>query len=257
MQFQRRKKREDTEMTTLTRMLERAGDAQRSGLYWTDFPSKGKLALKIRKLARSEVREDLIAMRSSLEPPVSVRTTSKRSLDKDASSPIGKPKRSKRGASVPVLGRQSSSDSTQSAESASELSKGLNSVSSASVAVMNGSEALDTCSSSSEQGSLLNNSREDSRAEKTSSVESEEPVYCVCRGIDDGSLMVECEGCREWFHARCIGEEQVWTQPVFFCDACKSLGMQPEASSDQVSLFSEVSHDEDAGMNRLVPSIMV
>jgi hypothetical protein len=29
--------------------------------------------------------------------------------------------------------------------------------------------------------------------------------YCLCRGGDDGSAMVECEVCAEWFHAACLG----------------------------------------------------
>lgn len=31
--------------------------------------------------------------------------------------------------------------------------------------------------------------------------------YCVCRGGDDGSLMVQCEKCEEWFHNRCVRYE--------------------------------------------------
>lgn len=30
-------------------------------------------------------------------------------------------------------------------------------------------------------------------------------VYCLCRGPDDGSMMVECGGCAKWFHTRCVG----------------------------------------------------
>ena len=38
----------------------------------------------------------------------------------------------------------------------------------------------------------------------------EEYEYCVCRSTtDDGSLMIECNQCPEWFHPRCIGLEQL------------------------------------------------
>ena len=30
-------------------------------------------------------------------------------------------------------------------------------------------------------------------------------LYCWCRGIDDGFPMVQCDGCDEWFHSRCMG----------------------------------------------------
>ena len=28
-------------------------------------------------------------------------------------------------------------------------------------------------------------------------------VYCICRLPDDGSLMVFCDTCKEWFHQSC------------------------------------------------------
>ncbi|CAM9170262.1 unnamed protein product, partial [Ectocarpus sp. 12 AP-2014] len=30
-------------------------------------------------------------------------------------------------------------------------------------------------------------------------------VYCICRGGDDGGVMVECDLCGEWYHASCVG----------------------------------------------------
>ena len=29
--------------------------------------------------------------------------------------------------------------------------------------------------------------------------------YCWCRGVEDGSIMVQCDGCDEWFHSHCVG----------------------------------------------------
>ena len=29
-------------------------------------------------------------------------------------------------------------------------------------------------------------------------------VFCVCRGMDDGSRMIACDSCREWFHQACV-----------------------------------------------------
>lgn len=29
--------------------------------------------------------------------------------------------------------------------------------------------------------------------------------YCWCQGVDDGSPMICCDGCSEWFHIRCVG----------------------------------------------------
>ena len=30
-------------------------------------------------------------------------------------------------------------------------------------------------------------------------------VYCLCRAEDDGSMMILCETCEDWFHPRCVG----------------------------------------------------
>ena len=29
-------------------------------------------------------------------------------------------------------------------------------------------------------------------------------IYCVCRSIDDGSLMLQCDYCKEWYVFICI-----------------------------------------------------
>ena len=36
-------------------------------------------------------------------------------------------------------------------------------------------------------------------------------VYCFCRRLDDGRLMVQCNQCDGWFHGECVG---VTTQEV-------------------------------------------
>ena len=35
------------------------------------------------------------------------------------------------------------------------------------------------------------------------------PIYCICRLIDDGSQMVQCTSCCEWFHVACVTVPQV------------------------------------------------
>ena len=42
-------------------------------------------------------------------------------------------------------------------------------------------------------------------------------VYCICRLTDDGSEMIQCSTCDEWFHTFCVNidtrflEETDWT----------------------------------------------
>ena len=41
---------------------------------------------------------------------------------------------------------------------------------------------------------------------QTTRIESKEvPVYCSCRLPNDGSGMVQCSTCKEWYHLRCMG----------------------------------------------------
>ena len=33
----------------------------------------------------------------------------------------------------------------------------------------------------------------------------QQPKYCICHGPDDGSFMIACDFCDEWFHGKCVG----------------------------------------------------
>lgn len=28
--------------------------------------------------------------------------------------------------------------------------------------------------------------------------------FCICHGLDTGSFMIQCDECRDWFHAACV-----------------------------------------------------
>ena len=51
-----------------------------------------------------------------------------------------------------------------------------------------------------------------------------EQVYCMCRGIDDGSFMIACDVCEEWFHGKCVGvtEEQGEEIDLYTCPSCRT-----------------------------------
>ena len=49
------------------------------------------------------------------------------------------------------------------------------------------------------------------------------PVYCVCRTIDDGTKMIECAGCKEWYHLACVEVEKIFVANKkldWFCHTC-------------------------------------
>ncbi|KAF8141535.1 hypothetical protein EV363DRAFT_1425646 [Boletus edulis] len=77
-------------------------------------------------------------------------------------------------------------------------------------------------------------------------------TYCLCNQPDDGSPMVCCSECSEWFHFRCVklSVQQAEDLEVFVCPTCtentgRRMIMQwegPEAHPD----FVNVLHDDDS-----------
>ncbi|KAA1469150.1 hypothetical protein DENSPDRAFT_834719 [Dentipellis sp. KUC8613] len=47
-------------------------------------------------------------------------------------------------------------------------------------------------------------------------------VYCLCKGVDDGTPMVQCGLCKDWFHFRCIDlkREDADEIVMYVCQAC-------------------------------------
>ncbi|KAJ6493534.1 hypothetical protein C8R47DRAFT_975143 [Mycena vitilis] len=48
-------------------------------------------------------------------------------------------------------------------------------------------------------------------------------IYCLCRTGDDGSPMVYCEECDEWYHFACVGlnEDTAGDIVIFVCKPCE------------------------------------
>ena len=46
--------------------------------------------------------------------------------------------------------------------------------------------------------------------------------YCVCRGPNDGSFMIQCNECMEWFHGVCvdIDSDKAALIDIFLCPQC-------------------------------------
>ena len=53
-----------------------------------------------------------------------------------------------------------------------------------------------------------------------------EELYCVCRKLDNGTLMISCDNCEEWFHTRCmkIDLQHLDLLDRFFCKFCQWKG---------------------------------
>lgn len=53
--------------------------------------------------------------------------------------------------------------------------------------------------------------------------------YCICRGPSDGSFMLGCDRCDEWFHGKCVGIKESDDVTFYECDACKKKQQEREA----------------------------
>lgn len=53
-----------------------------------------------------------------------------------------------------------------------------------------------------------------------------EELYCICRKPDNGTLMISCDGCEEWFHTRCMKIESLHLGLLdkFYCKFCQWKG---------------------------------
>lgn len=53
--------------------------------------------------------------------------------------------------------------------------------------------------------------------------DKEESLFCSCRGVDEGTPMVQCGNCDEWYHFRCVNlnEDDASEIMVYVCPACQ------------------------------------
>ena len=48
------------------------------------------------------------------------------------------------------------------------------------------------------------NESNDSKKRDPKNAETTDEVYCICRKEDDGSQMIICNSCKEWFNIKCV-----------------------------------------------------
>ena len=65
-------------------------------------------------------------------------------------------------------------------------------------------------------------------------------IFCSCRGLDTGTLMVQCDSCSEWHHADCltIGKEDQEASNWFFYECDERAKTTSSQNSRQVTLTS-------------------
>jgi hypothetical protein len=68
--------------------------------------------------------------------------------------------------------------------------------------------------------------------------EKGDQVYCICRDVDDGSMMVQCDYCKEWFHQTCIEYDGGLEYSCLSCQAI--INGANEESNQSAKAESEV-----------------
>ncbi|KIO24846.1 hypothetical protein M407DRAFT_25805, partial [Tulasnella calospora MUT 4182] len=79
-----------------------------------------------------------------------------------------------------------------------------------------------------------------------------ERTYCICNGADDGSPMITCEVCDNWFHFQCIeiDEDQADDIGTYICPKChettgRSTTMKWELTSEDGKKAQDDKAQED------------
>ncbi|KAI9142533.1 hypothetical protein BKA69DRAFT_1013845, partial [Paraphysoderma sedebokerense] len=52
----------------------------------------------------------------------------------------------------------------------------------------------------------------------------DEVLYCLCRKPNDGSFMIQCDKCSDWFHGACVNvtEEESSHFETYVCPPCSA-----------------------------------
>lgn len=73
------------------------------------------------------------------------------------------------------------------------------------------------------------------------------PVYCKCEmPYNPDDLMVQCEGCEDWFHPHCINmtAEEAKKLEHFFCQSCSAQDEKKTQNSHTASRHSAIKVDK-------------
>ncbi|EPQ26463.1 uncharacterized protein PFL1_06111 [Pseudozyma flocculosa PF-1] len=56
--------------------------------------------------------------------------------------------------------------------------------------------------------------------------DADDAVYCICKGKDDGTPMISCEGCHDWFHFSCVKltKRAARNLSEYLCPSCLESG---------------------------------
>ena len=94
------------------------------------------------------------------------------------------------------------------------------------------------------------------KAQKAKQEASDDAVYCLCEGKDDGSPMICCDVCNDWLHFACLdldeeGVRCVKLQSGFVCPRHKDNdSLKKKAKLEKEVLMKKMSKKEKASFFR-------
>eukprot|EP01119_Soliformovum_irregulare_P015804 TRINITY_DN4507_c0_g1_i5.p1 TRINITY_DN4507_c0_g1~~TRINITY_DN4507_c0_g1_i5.p1 ORF type:complete len:503 (-),score=105.88 TRINITY_DN4507_c0_g1_i5:67-1575(-) len=93
---------------------------------------------------------------------------------------------------------------------------------------------------------IVQRKRENIQPRVEEEVQQDDPAgpYCVCRGADDGTPMICCDNCNEWYHLACINmtQKQSRSMPQFYCHVCRGVEVGENDRANILPGATEKSH---------------
>eukprot|EP01125_Pyxidicula_operculata_P019940 TRINITY_DN7260_c0_g1_i2.p1 TRINITY_DN7260_c0_g1~~TRINITY_DN7260_c0_g1_i2.p1 ORF type:complete len:392 (+),score=85.56 TRINITY_DN7260_c0_g1_i2:17-1192(+) len=68
---------------------------------------------------------------------------------------------------------------------------------------------------------------------------NDDKLYCICKGRDDGGVMIRCSQCKDWFHSRCVKIPEsiaIELSKDFKCPPCINNEPNPVTKQERESL---------------------
>lgn len=83
-----------------------------------------------------------------------------------------------------------------------------------------------------------------------SAIEDKGHRHCICGGANDGTFMLGCDKCEEWFHGRCVGINKEYGNKLdsWLCPSCK--GEHIDLAELSIDNFNHDDIEDDANLSQ-------
>ncbi|KAG8789616.1 hypothetical protein FRC20_009377 [Serendipita sp. 405] len=87
----------------------------------------------------------------------------------------------------------------------------------------------------------------DMEVDKVDEEDSDE-IACICKGVDDGRPMVQCDKCHTWHHVDCVGKTEEELPDKWFCWKCPMDAAPERANNVQEPTLVQSTSDYSPGV---------